>query len=187
MEFPIIEEEVDFEREVWEKIKASPADCLFVIHDKFTGPKADDSVNIAGLISLTGTNPQNAVTEMGVLVFPEFHRTHVATNAIGLLLQWTLDSPSAGGLGLRRVEWKTHVDNAASQRTALRMGFESEGICRWERVISHGKNGLSVEGLEKRNGTEGGPPGRHTAIYSIVWDEWDDKRSKAIAQMERRR
>lgn len=63
------------------------------------------------------------------------------------------------------------------------MGFELEGICRWERVLSHGKTGLSVAELEKRNKTIGERPGRHTAIYSIVWDEWESKRPVVAKQM----
>jgi hypothetical protein len=67
------------------------------------------------------------------------------------------------------------------------MGFEFEGIARWERVFPRGKVALPVEALEKRNGTSGEHPGRHTANFSIVWDEWDEKRLKVIALMERKR
>jgi hypothetical protein len=66
------------------------------------------------------------------------------------------------------------------------MGFELEGILRWQRVSTPGV-GLPVEVLEKRNGTTGEPPGRHTAIFSIVWDEWDEKRPKVLALMDRKR
>jgi RimJ/RimL family protein N-acetyltransferase len=181
--------EVDFIREFYDKhISASSEDCLYAIFDKVTAPGKENSYsNYAGIVALSATNPVNAVTEIGVIIFPAFQRTHVATNAIGLLLLWTLDPPSAGGLGLRRVEWKTHAENAGSRRAALRMGFESEGIARWERVFPRGKVALSVEALEKRNGTKGELPGRHTAIFSIVWDEWDNKRPKVVALMERKR
>jgi RimJ/RimL family protein N-acetyltransferase len=117
--------------EVYNNIAASPQECLYAILDKANRPnedKTDSNYRYAGVVSLSGTNPINAVTEMGIIVFPAFQRTHVATNAVGLLLQRTLDPPSAGGLGLRRVEWKTHADNAASRRIALRMGFVFEGI-----------------------------------------------------------
>jgi hypothetical protein len=42
-----------------------------------------------------------------------------------------------------------------------------------------------VEALEKMNGTKGELPGRHTAVFSIVWEEWDEKRPKVVAEMER--
>jgi RimJ/RimL family protein N-acetyltransferase len=184
--FPVMDTEVDFMREFYDKhVSVSPDQCLYVIFDKVTAPgKENNYSNYAGTIALTGTNPVDAVTEIGVLIFPEFQRTHVATNAIGLLLLWTLDPPSAGGLGLRRVQWQTHAENAASRRAALRMGFEFEGIARWNHVFPHGKVALPVEALEKRNGTKGEFPGRHTAVFSIVWEEWDDKRPKVVALME---
>jgi hypothetical protein len=69
----------------------------------------------------------------------------------------------------------------------LRMGFEFEGIARWERVSPRCKAALPVEALEKRNDTKGELPGRHTANFSIVWDEWDEKRPKIVAMMERKR
>lgn len=68
------------------------------------------------------------------------------------------------------------------------MGFELEGVLRWERVFPGGCVGLGVEGLEKRNGTEGEVLGRNTALFSIVWDEWDGdggKRELVVGEMER--
>jgi hypothetical protein len=67
------------------------------------------------------------------------------------------------------------------------MGFEFEGVARWQRVFPGGEVALPVEALEKRNGTKGELPGRHTAIYSIVWDEWDEKRPMVVALMEQKR
>jgi hypothetical protein len=51
---------------------------------------------------------------------------------------------------------------------------------------SAGTIALPVDALERRNGTKGEQPGRHTAVFSIVWDEWDEKRPKVIAQMKRK-
>jgi RimJ/RimL family protein N-acetyltransferase len=185
---PVMNTEADFMREFYEKISDSPQECLYVILDKVTTPgNANDSSNYAGIMALSATNPVNAVTEIGAIIFPEFQRTHVSTNAIGLLLLWTLDPPSSGGLGLRRVEWQTHADNMASRRAALRMGFEFEGIARWQRVFPGGKVALPVGALEKRNETKGEIPGRHTAIFSIVWDEWDEKRANILTLMNQKR
>jgi RimJ/RimL family protein N-acetyltransferase len=186
--WPVIDTEADFVRELYQGICASAGDCLYAIFDKLKAPGEENTDrNYAGFIALSATNPVNAVTELGVVIFPAFHRTHVATNAIGLMLLWTLDPPSSGGLGLRRVEWQTHAENAASRRAALRMGFEFEGIIRWQRVCPRTEVVLPVEALEKRNGTKGEVPGRHTAVFSIIWDEWDDKRPKVVALMERKR
>jgi RimJ/RimL family protein N-acetyltransferase len=188
MPFPDIRTEQQF-KDFYDKFIGGSADeCLFAISDKtgVRGKQLADGGAYAGVILLTSTNAENASTEIGVIVFPEYQRTHVATNAIGLLLQWTLDPPPAGGLGLRRVEWRAHVDNRVSRATAERFGFELEGIARWQRVLPNSKTGLPVDALEKRNGTSGEHPGRHTAIYSLVWDEWDDKRPAVVALMERR-
>ncbi|KAH8800470.1 acyl-CoA N-acyltransferase [Xylogone sp. PMI_703] len=182
--FPTIETEDDFIK-VYNHVAESQEECLYAIFDKTVAAgKENGRSNFAGIISLNATSRTNAITEIGVIIFPEFQRTHVATNAIGLLLLWTLDPPSAGGLGLRRVEWRTHAANTASRRAALRMGFEFEGIARWQRVCPNEKVTLSVEALEKRNGTKEELPGRHTAIFSIVWDEWDEKRPKVLALMQ---
>ncbi|KAJ6111156.1 acyl-CoA N-acyltransferase [Penicillium sp. IBT 16267x] len=175
--FPEIKTDDDF-KAVYDGIRASPAECLFAIIDKSSAVG-----EYAGTIALSSTDSVHATTEIGVLIFSAFQRTHVTTNAIGLLLQYTLDPPSAGGLGLRRVEWKCHAENAASRRVALRMGFEFEGIARWHRTFAIGS---PAEALEKRNGTQGKLPGRHTASFSIVWEEWDVKRPKVLAQMVRK-
>jgi RimJ/RimL family protein N-acetyltransferase len=186
IDFPVMKTEADFLTEFYDNISASPEDCLYAVFDKTAGRGEDTArSNYAGILSLNATSPVNAATEVGAIIFPGFQRTHVASNAIGLILLWTLDPPSAGGLGLRRVEWRTHAENQASRKFALRMGFELEGILRWQRV-SPTKVALPVDELEKRNGTKGEMPGRHTAVYSIVWDEWDDKRAKVLAAMERR-
>lgn len=168
-------------------IRLSPEEYLYAVIDKSSVPGVEEKLpgKYAGIASLSGLNKDNAVAEIGAIIYPSFQRTHVATNAIGLLLLYTLDPHSAGGLGLRRVEWKCHAGNEASRRTALRMGFEFEGITRWHRVFPRGTVGLPVEALEKRNGTKGEHLGRHTANFSIVWEEWDEKRPKIVAQMKR--
>lgn len=178
----------DFLNELYNKhIQPQPDTCLYAIIDK-EKEKETPKGKYSGVISLNATNPTNAVTEIGVLIFPAAQRTHVASNAIGLILQYTLDAPSAGGLGLRCVEWKCHTGNEASRKTALRMGFQFEGVARWDRVFPGAAAGVGapVDALEKRNGTSHEAPGRHTAVYSIVWDEWDEKRPQVVAQMERR-
>lgn len=187
MTFPAIETEAVM-REMYDHTLKSPQECLYAIIDKLSPPEEEKpSGKFAGFLSLNETNPINAVTEMGAVIFPAFQGTHVATNAIGLLLIYLLDPPSAGGLGLRRVEWRCHTANEASRRTALRMGFEFEGISRWHRVFPGSRVSLPVEALENRNGTKGEQPGRHTANFSIVWDEWDEKRPNVVAKMERKR
>lgn len=190
--FPDISTDEEFLEKVYkEHIATAPGECLYAIIDKTYTPEdqgenqeQDPSANYAGTIALSNTNTDNASTEIGIVIFPSFQRTHVASNAIGLLLCYILDPPSLGGLGLRRVEWKCHTANEASKRVALRMGFTLEGVLRWDRAF-HGPFGVPVDALEKRNGTTGEARGRHTAVYSIVWDEWEEKRVRVLEQLER--
>lgn len=192
--FPDISTDEEFYQTVYrEHIATVPGECLYAIIDKSYKPEGqgqdqeqEPSAKYAGTIALTGTNTDNASTEIGIVIFPSFQRTHVASSAIGLLLCYTLDPPSLGGLGLRRVEWKCHSANEASKRVALRMGFTLEGVLRWDRAFP-GPMGVPVDALEKRNGTTGEAGGRHTALFSIVWDEWEEKRGAVLKQMERRK
>ncbi|KAF2720654.1 acyl-CoA N-acyltransferase, partial [Polychaeton citri CBS 116435] len=180
--FPVIETKEDFMREFYDEIHAVPGNFLYAVIDTKGNPSGD----FAGIVAISHMNPVNAVAEMGIIISPAFRRTHVASNTIGLLLLWLLDPPPSGGLGLRRVEWQCHSENTISRQTALRMGFVFEGIARWQRVFPRGGVTVPVKDLERRNGTKEETPGRHTAIFSLVWDEWDDdKRHKVVAQMAR--
>jgi RimJ/RimL family protein N-acetyltransferase len=89
--FPVIDTEADFMKAFYDNIDKnfgnSPGDCLYAIFDKVTAPGIENThSNYAGILSLNATNPVNAVTEIGVIIFPEFQRTQVATNSIGLML-----------------------------------------------------------------------------------------------------
>ncbi|CAK7199899.1 hypothetical protein SEUCBS139899_002586 [Sporothrix eucalyptigena] len=189
LSFPLMNTVDDFLNEVYNGIAASPADCLYAVIDK---TKNTDSVedSFAGVVSLNDTSKEFASTELGILLFPKFHRSHVASNAIGLSLLYLLDPPSQGGLGLRRVLWQANVKNEPSRRLASRMGFELEGVLRWRRTLPPIRacqegQGEDASKLAARNGTrpEDEPQGRHTAVYSLVWDEWDEKRPGVVALM----
>ena len=123
-----------------------------------------------------------------MIVLNEFQRTHVASNAIGLLLQYALDPVEKNGLGLRRVQWGCASENRPSMRVAERMGFVKEGVLRWHVVhrdgVARGKVG-NRKGLPK-GGVEG-DLGRDTVVYSLCWDDWEGGgREKVQAIMDRR-
>jgi RimJ/RimL family protein N-acetyltransferase len=187
--FPAVETAEDMKREYYDKyFNASTTGCLYAIRAKTVTPDKDDPwSNFAGILSMLAKEPENASIEMGIMTFTPYHRTHVARNAVGLAMLWMMDPPSAGGLGSRRVEWRAHASNDASTGLATKMGFQLEGIMRWESVTSSHEVGLPVDRLRGRNGTKEEARGKHTALLSIVWDEWEEKRPNVIAQMDRRK
>ncbi|PBK98686.1 acyl-CoA N-acyltransferase [Armillaria gallica] len=141
---------------------------MFAVYDK-TKEKEEA---YAGLIGYLNSSAQDLVTEIFVIIAPAFRRTHVTSNAIGILLKYALD---LDGLGLRRVVWQASAANAASIRTAERMGFRREGVLRWHKVWpeskSRGANGTRVRKGDPREETF--PLGRDTVVLSICWDDWE--------------
>lgn len=141
-----------------ERTRRDPGYLLWAVLDLTSGAE-----KLAGLIALINTDRSNLSTEVGcVMMGGEFRRTHVTTNAVGLLLQWSFEE-----LKLRRVQWQANALNLPSINTALKMGFRHEGIIRWQRVLLPYKAGERVE----RDGKVE-DPGRHSAMLSIGWDEW---------------
>ncbi|KAH7886582.1 acyl-CoA N-acyltransferase [Phlebopus sp. FC_14] len=161
------------------RIAPNPGMVLYAIIDKTRSPSPDASpspTDFAGTIGYLNASPLNLSTEIGfIIVLPPFQRTHVTTNAFGLLLQYALDSPSAStpGLGLRRVQWQANEVNSVSINLAERMGLRKEGVLRWERVVpgGRGKSGNSLALREDDPKPE--TLGRHTVILAICWDDWE--------------
>ncbi|OJA14176.1 hypothetical protein AZE42_11036 [Rhizopogon vesiculosus] len=154
-----------------------PGMVLFAIIDKTKPPSAaDEEGALAGIVSYIDTSSVNLSTEIGyIVILPPFQRTHVTSNAVGLLLQYALESPSQGGLGLRRVQWNCSSMNAPSIRAAERMGFKKEGILKWHRVYHGGKDkGKVHNGREFPRGGHGEQDyARDTVILSHCWDDWE--------------
>lgn len=144
---------------------------------------------MAGMVSYQSASVENQSLELGyIIILPPYQRTHVTTHAIGLLLQYALDSPEEGGLGLRRIIWHADLVNPASVRTAHRMGFQQEGILRWNRVAPN------AEARGKAGNGRGAPPygnpkdlGRDIVLLSMCWDDWmiDRKRELVRDMMNR--
>lgn len=170
-----------------------PTFCLYAIKDKTRASSPSDassnevtSETFAGLMSLMTASFTNASAEIGsILIFPKFQRTHVTTNATGLLLAYSFDPVDQGGLGLRRVQWQANVENLPSVACAKRLGFQFEGIQRWQRVLPPQKKGLVPESMERKDGRG---PGRHEAVLAICWDDWEGGvREKIQKSMELRK
>jgi RimJ/RimL family protein N-acetyltransferase len=170
---------------VVEWIRVDPTNVLLLIIDKTkVDPNNHDlgGGTIAGIIGLLHTSQQHLVAEIGpVVILPPVQRTHVSANAIGLMMRFCFDLPSAGGLGLRRLQWTANPVNKASIKVAEKMGFVYEGTMRWTLVLQEGK-----EGKGSREGDPVGGPGRDSVLLAICWDDWEGEvRERVVKLMEK--
>ncbi|EZF34607.1 hypothetical protein H109_07506 [Trichophyton interdigitale MR816] len=162
----------------------------FAIIDKTRPGPPEDGGALAGIVTYSYASVDNQLLEIAfMVVFPGFQRTHVTTHTVGLMLQYALDppdgsDPSKGGLGLRKVLWQTATTNAASRATAKKMGFEQEGILRWDRVFHD-----AVQRKKQGNGKEmpahadKKAVGRDTVYCGLCWDEWEDGKRRMVQQL----
>ncbi|KAK7015204.1 hypothetical protein VNI00_019154 [Paramarasmius palmivorus] len=176
----------DLVLDFWDnRLKPSPSSTLFVIYDK-TQPDVNDEA--AGFIALINTSLQDLHTEIGyVVIFQRFQRTHVSSNAVGVLMRYALDLPERGGLGLRRVQWQANKLNEASVGLALKMGFVKEGVLRWHRVLDKGKEKGHNGGRHRKGDPREGCSARDTAILAVCWDDWEDGVREKVEEVMRRR
>lgn len=101
-----------------------------------------------GTLALMRIEPVHGVIEVGSVTFsPLLKQTRISTEAQYLLMGYAFDD-----LGYRRYEWKCDSLNAPSRKTALRLGFEFEGIFR-QAIVYRGRN-------------------RDTAWYAIIDRDW---------------
>lgn len=163
-------------------IEPDPGMILYAVMDKMLRPRP----TLAGLIGFLNSSVANLCTEIGFIVtLPAFQRTHVTTNAVGLLLHYALDLPELGGLGLRRVQWQASASNQRSVDAAIKLGFRFEGVQRWQRALPSAKskavssNGIPLRGGDPRREN----PGRDTAILAICWDDWEEGCRERVDEM----
>jgi RimJ/RimL family protein N-acetyltransferase len=110
--------------------QASSVDPRFYAVSKTGDP--DRPLGIASYLAIV---PEHGTVEIGHIWFgPELQRTPAATEAIFLLAKHAFDD-----LGYRRLEWKCNALNGPSRRTAIRFGFEFEGVFKNHRVVK-GRN-----------------------------------------------
>lgn len=160
----------------------------FAIIDKTRPASPDDpDGELAGTISLVRTSDTHLSTEIGfIIILPPYQGTHVARNAVGLALQFCLEDAEKGGLGLRRVHWRTSTMNGASQRLAEKMGFEKVGVVAWDmRFVDGVRKGKTGNGRGLPPGSEGGELWRDTVEYSLSWERWEEfAREETRRQMD---
>lgn len=112
-----------------------------VFCDKATG-------RVAGMANYMRADPANGVVEVGGVA----HSFGMARSPLSTEVHYLMARHVFEDLGYRRYEWKCDDRNAASRKTALRLGFSFEGIFR-QHMLSKGGN-------------------RDTAWYSMIDGEW---------------
>lgn len=116
-----------------------------------------DSSSFAGVVNYWIANRRTLSAEIGsVMTTVAYRRTHVTTQAAGLLMAYALTPPgktstllggSEGGLGLRRIQWTAFPFNEPSIKCALRLGFSAEGVLRnWYECPADVAKGKGDEG-----------------------------------------
>jgi RimJ/RimL family protein N-acetyltransferase len=111
-----------------------------------------------GATNLMSNVPAALSIELGNIWYsPLVHRTGVNTEATYLMLGHVFD------LGYRRVVWKCDALNERSRRSALRFGFQFEGIHEQHLIV------------KDRN--------RDTAWFRMLASEWDTVRPQLAALM----
>ena len=129
----------------YDELNAGRDPHFFAIIPKSTGLPA-------GVASYLNIVPSNGSIEIGhINLSPSLQRTTAATEALFLMMRHAMED-----LGNRRLEWKCNALNAASRRSAERLGFTFEGIFRQHMVVK-GHN-------------------RDSAWFSIIDKEWHSVR-----------
>ena len=105
-----------------------PDPLFMVVFDAVSGKPV-------GMASYLNIVPQHRTIEIGNIWYaPVAQRTAVNTETVYLLLAECFDK-----LGYRRVEWKCDALNERSITSALRLGFNFEGVFR-QHLIVKGRN-----------------------------------------------
>ncbi|WP_322028474.1 GNAT family protein [Paraburkholderia sp. J76] len=128
-------------REYLAKAAASNDPFHYAVIDRASG-------KAVGTFALMRIEPVHGVIEVGSVTFsPRLKQTPVSTEAQYLLMRYVFDD-----LGYRRYEWKCDSLNAPSRKTALRLGFQFEGIFR-QAIVYKGRS-------------------RDTAWFAIIDKDW---------------
>ena len=117
---------------------------------------------VDGWLTLMDIQPGNAAIEIGNIWFSRrMQRTRAATEAMFILMRHAMDD-----LGYRRLLWKCNALNMPSRRAAMRIGFVYEGTLRAHLVVKGRR--------------------RDTAMFSILAEEWPDRRAALASWLDDR-
>jgi len=123
------------------KLVDAPNGLAFCVSERESGQQV-------GVACLINNSPADLKIELGSISYsPVAQRTGVNTEATYLMLKHIFD------LGYRRAEWKCNALNQRSRHSALRMGFQFEGIQEAHMIVKDSN--------------------RDTAWFRILAPEWE--------------
>ena len=135
------------------KLIDAPNGLPFCVFDQASGRPV-------GIACYINNVPEHLKIELGSICYsPIVQRTGANTEATYLMLE------HAFALGYRRLEWKCDALNQRSRKSALRMGFQFEGIQEYHMIV------------KDRN--------RDTAWFRILDHEWDGVQRQLEAMLGR--
>lgn len=119
---------------------------------------------VVGVGCLFRADATNRSIEIGHLsLAPALQGTLASTEFFALVFAHVFAPQSTGGLGYRRLEWKTNSHNTASRVAATKFGFQFEGVFRQILII---KKKCPETGVVT-------PLNRDTAWYSMIKSDYD--------------
>ncbi|OGO95441.1 MAG: hypothetical protein A3F41_01870 [Coxiella sp. RIFCSPHIGHO2_12_FULL_44_14] len=96
-----------------------------------------------GITCLEDINPDMGTIEVAsVLYCKSVQKTEANTETVYLLMKHCIQE-----LGYRRIAWRCNSNNEASKRSALRLGFEFEGIFYNHMIVKNGNRDTAWFGL----------------------------------------
>lgn len=163
---------------------ADPAHFLLAVIDT-TRPASpeDEEGELAGIIGYVGASKEMRSVEVGALVIlPAYQRSHVATNAVGLMLGHAFEE-----MGVVRAEWTCSAANGASVRLAGRMGFVEVGTVEYHYRYKLGRRSGKVgNGKAMPPGCDPDDLWRDSKLFSMTWEQWGLARERVEEAMKRR-
>jgi len=121
-----------------------PHRLTFIVFDKNFSPE-----RIIGSVQFLDMYPSHKRNEIGCIwITPSMHGTYALLEINYILLEYSFRD-----LHFKRVQWKTHHDNIASQKAALKLGFTYEATFKNHIVMYDGST-------------------RHSVFYSVVDEDW---------------
>ena len=101
-----------------------------LLHLAIAGMDADDYLGEVVLFLRTPEAAEVEIGEIAYVIAPGARGRGLASDVVRLVSDWAL-----GQLNLKRLQLSIHPDNLASQRVAMKAGYDYEGTLRSTKLI----------------------------------------------------